>query len=61
MTVTKRDRLETAAVLQRLITAVRDGALDADGPAGAGLLKRMQGAREALALKELGARPQDRV
>jgi len=59
--MTKRDRVEAPAVLQRLIKAVEDGDLDTDGPAGAGLLKRMQGAQEALALEERRGTIQDSV
>lgn len=57
----QRDRLEAAAMMERLIQAVDDGGLDADGPAGAGLVKRMQGAYEALVHRPSHPATQDHV
>ena len=39
---------EAAAVLRRLLAAVESGELNADGPAGAGIVRQMQGAVAAL-------------
>ena len=48
-------------MLARLVEAVDDGRLEADGPVAAGLVKRMHGAVEALRLDcpPSDATPQD--
>lgn len=46
MTGPKRE--EAAEMLRRLLAAVEDDNLSADGPAGAGLVRRIEGALAAL-------------
>lgn len=54
--LSKSDRRETVVLLRRLLDAVHRGELSADGPVGAGLVRRLEGAATAL---ELTDRPKE--
>jgi hypothetical protein len=59
----ERDRAEAAELLRRVLALVESGELSADGPAGAGLVRRLEGALiavEAMSVAEKSALPPGR-
>jgi hypothetical protein len=53
----QRDRAEAAELLRRVLALVESGGLAADGPAGAGLVRRLEGALLAVEAMSVAEKP----